>query len=533
MKNIDLHCHPSQKTMLTRNTSPNQSIDFDTKILFLTDEMVGDILDTQSDLTQLQSGQFKLVLWSIYTLEREVISLSRIQEAIRNEKDKDLIAIDFLEKVAKAEISYFEYMRKEWDLMKNVVNNRSDLKLISNIGEMEEGKTNIFPSLEGSHAFITSNDEDNYIDSEILTRIKDFIESEPLSFITLTHFTDKQLFTHCYALKLATKLELRNSKFYPKYISDKGYSILGETIVDVCLDANKAIDIKHTSLLGRLNIYEHIKRRAPNFRRLMCSHAGITGMSYQTFFREYLITSTTKDGDKGNRIFDNRNGYIVKLMYHRKKGPLKLSFNPQTINLYDEDIVSIIEMGGIVGLSTDQRILGASSALDRLTHVVNYHSDFLTLEEFIILCDKVGMAPEDYLGENFMYRLDAELVAVQSLDPMTDEEDDDGSRGFMDWKSAHRKRFAQSILHILNVGSSVTDTPWDHIAFGSDYDGLVDAINCCRTSAEVPSFKRDLIALFERLEKKGDYSFAISPENLIRKIFEENVIEFYKRSATA
>ncbi len=522
MNNIDLHCHPSQKTMLTKNTNPREYIEFDTKISILTDETAGDILDSQSSLKQIEDGKFKLIFWSVYTMEREVISVSRIQEAIGNEKKAD-IDVEYLNKVKNVEINYFDYMKNEWNVMLNEANTNPKLKLIHTIDEMEADKINVFPSLEGAHAFVTSNDDENYIDDEFINRFNDFITTQPLSFITLTHFTDKQLFTHCFALKLMKKSELTDSNFYPTYLSPKGYSDMGERLLDASIAANKAIDIKHTSLLGRLHVYEHIKQ-AGAYTRIMCSHAGVAGMSYKTFLKDCLITPEENPDVDKKRIFKNRGAYIVKLMYRRKQGPLKLAFNPQTINLYDEDIKSIIEIGGIIGLSMDQRILGGSTFLDRISQLLNYHSDYVTLEGFVLLCQRIGIRPEAYLGEGYMNKLDKELIQIDDLNL-----EEPQVRGVLDWKKQHRKRVAQSIMHIIHVGLEVSDKPWEHIALGSDYDGLIDAVNCCKTSKDVPKFKKSLTKYFKKLKRKGDYTYTISPEDLVRKIYEENAISFYRR----
>ena len=231
MKNIDLHCHPSQKTMLTKNTSPKDYIEFDTRISILTDETAGDILDSQSCLQQLEDGKFKLVFWSIYTMEREVINISRIQEAIDNEDNKALIDTDFLDKVKTAQVNYFQYMKKEWDLMKQEASSNPKLNLISDINEMQADKINVFPSLEGAHAFIESIDEDDYLDDSVIEQLEQFLATEPVSFITLTHFTDKQLFTHCFGLKLMKKkrtrrVQLLSNLFVAQRILRHGRAIL-------------------------------------------------------------------------------------------------------------------------------------------------------------------------------------------------------------------------------------------------------------------------------------------------------------------
>ena len=299
---------------------------------------------------------------------------------------------------------------------------------------------------------------------------------------------------------------------------------MGERFLNTCIANNTAIDVKHVSLLGRLNIYQHIRDNHSNFTRIMCSHAGLTGMSYGDFFKDCLIKPEENPGVNKSKIFKNRGSYIVKLLYRRKNGPLGLTFNPQTINLYDEDIKSIVALGGVIGLSLDQRILGANTLLDRISQLLNYHTDYVSLEAFILLCQRIGMRPEAYLGEDYMDKLDRDLVTLEDLGLEADR-----VRGVLDWSKKHRKRVAQSIMHIMDVGLEVSSSPWNHIALGSDYDGLIDAVNCCKTSKNVPKFKKSLVKEFEKLERRRDYQYDISPADLVKKVFEENVVAFYER----
>ena len=513
MKNIELHCHTSLKSLLSKGFTPQDTIEFKSHILGISEEVLGDVLDSQSSLEQLRRGKFGLVFWTIFPIEREMIQIKRIDQAMQNIKPAEMVNTEFIFGLRDGHANYFDVLQLEWKIMKEAVDAADDLKLISRIDQIDPSKINVFPNIEGAHSFINipkNSDTEDTIDDGIYDRLRNFIHNNPLAYITLTHITNKKLFTHCYGLKMATKKELKDSDFFPAPMGPKGYSAEGEKILEVCLDENLPIDLKHMAVWGRLNIYDHLEKHKPGFPGVMCSHAGIAGIDTNDFLKHQLKNK------KGNKILVNNNNHIVKLILNRKIGALGIGFNPQTISLYDDDIEAIISLGGIIGISLDQRILGARNIMDLLS----VPHDYVTLHDFENLCNRYNVRPEDYLGENYIARLGEKLIPT---------EEEEKPRGPFDWERRHRMRFIQTIYHIVKVGARVTEKPWEHMALGSDYDGLVDAVNCCRTAAEIPQFREDIVKMMRKHQKNGKYKIPIAPEELLRLIFEVNVLDFYKR----
>lgn len=177
-------------------------------------------------------------------------------------------------------------------------------------------------------------------------------------------------------------------------------------------------------------------------------------------------------------------------------------------------------MGGIIDISLDQRILGAANLLDRVEHIFTFPTDYMALKDFKSLCRRAGVAPEDYLGPDYMERVHDDLLEL---------EPEPAPKGFFDWENIHRKRFTQTIYYIVEIGSRVSSEPWKHIALGSDFDGLVDAVNCCSSAEEIPEFRKDILKMMEKQKDDGVYKVPIEPKELIRLIFEVNVLDFYKR----
>lgn len=240
---------------------------------------------------------------------------------MNNIKPASIVNRELLDMIINGKQNYFSLLHHEWKIMKDAIDATDDLKLISSIDQMDPTKINIYPNIEGAHSFIhLPKDPDDVIDDGY-DRLRNFIRTHSPAYLTLTHITNKLLFTHCYGLKLATKEELVDSDFYPMPMGPKGYSRAGEKILNVCLEENLPIDLKHKGPLGRLSIYDHLRARKAEFAGIMSSHAGIAGTSYKTFLKEYLVTRDREPTRIKNKIFLNRGQHIVKLLFNRKMAP--------------------------------------------------------------------------------------------------------------------------------------------------------------------------------------------------------------------
>ncbi|MEL6989238.1 MAG: hypothetical protein AAGK97_15605, partial [Bacteroidota bacterium] len=190
-------------------------------------------------------------------------------------------------------------------------------------------------------------------------------------YLTITHLTQWTVCNHCFGLH-----QLLNSKqeYVRKYIRPNGlgiYDIAGfKFLMNLCYSAkidlgnsNKIkgkkilLDVKHMSLISRLQFYKLRKQwlqdnnqKSEDFP-IIATHNGCTGFSHN------------KITDKFLKVVDDFEDYNCKIVAYDKTkvdGDYGFEFNPTSINLYDEDIIEIVNSKGMIGISADRRILGVN-----------------------------------------------------------------------------------------------------------------------------------------------------------------------------
>jgi microsomal dipeptidase-like Zn-dependent dipeptidase len=171
-------------------------------------------------------------------------------------------------------------------------------------------------------------------------------------YLTLVHMTQYPLTNHCYGMKLIKG----NDEFKP---SGFGLRTLGKQIIDLAYRNRSGehqiyIDIKHMSLVARRQFYAYRKEKGYDKIPILATHMGLTGISWSNMAIAKLF----------NQRVIRKDGFI-EVSYDRPPGigsgrKGKTHFNPWSINLYDEEIIEIIESDGLIGISMDQRILGRS-----------------------------------------------------------------------------------------------------------------------------------------------------------------------------
>jgi hypothetical protein len=214
---------------------------------------------------------------------------------------------------------------------------------------------------------------------------------------------------------------------------------------------------------------------------ILVSHGGVTGVSY-----ENMPVVKCKCCCRW-----------TKVQYYQPDGLMGTHFNPWSINLYDEEIKKIVDSDGLIGLNLDKRILGArqkkrselieyfsrkerSSIRFREHHVPISHiqPQGVVLSSVEMLNNKIEEKLKEYLRK--IIRRPDQLLAYQNLYneieqlynqlrsmpvPSTDED---------------IKHLCNNILHIVRIAG---DKAWKHICIGSDFDGLISAVECCRNAS--------------------------------------------------
>ncbi|MCB0584700.1 MAG: membrane dipeptidase, partial [Phaeodactylibacter sp.] len=177
----------------------------------------------------------------------------------------------------------------------------------------------------------------------------------------------------------------------------------------------------------------------------------------------------------------------------------KTHFNPWSINLYDEDITEILDSGGLIGLSLDQRIMGSQEV----------QGEFFSAEEL------------NYILSGYKDETHEEPIASGEF---SGEEE----RGRELNERKHLRHLCNNILHAVKVGG---ERAWKQMCLGSDFDGLIDPLNNCTSAEEYPKLERNLIEELPQMmreDRKHDYDES-NIEGKVRDIMYNNAIDFLKK----
>jgi microsomal dipeptidase-like Zn-dependent dipeptidase len=176
---------------------------------------------------------------------------------------------------------------------------------------------------------------------------------------------------------------------------------------------------------------------------------------------------------------------VFKVKYERRKGYLpETYFNPNSINLYDEDIQAILQSGGLIGLILDERVLGYSNR-DKC-------KEFVSKDEF-----SKFLSPDDSRVD-FPMMSDDEDIQDDLEDVAMEYEEESLMAGYGGLRSFTKKRIhllhlLNNIMHIIKVGNKLEGIDASkHISIGSDFDGLINAIDVCPSAEEYEDLKREL-----------------------------------------
>lgn len=459
------------------------------------DDILGNIIDSQSTLTQLLNGGTNLACISLYPLEVSVANRNLLEWAdalmLNNE---NVLSRELLKKIARAEpgYRYNDLLAKELENLKRVANNPNNngqkIKFINSFAEYNAADKNtlhIILSVEGGHAFCYG--ENQYDDSaQLIANLKKFkspTAEHRLLYITLVHLEKSGLANHAYGNKIFDK-----TPFVPQGdgLTQQGIDFIRECYSTSNGEKPVMIDIKHLSVKSRRQLYELRRNEFPDLP-VLATHSGVTGVSW--FAR--LPIRRYRDTHKFTEIFyDKPPGHIDGTM-----------FNPISINLYDEDIREIIQSNGLIGLILDERILGAGATM-LSSEVKTKEKEFISNQEFdeMIKFDY----PHGLLGIiNDLTHGDLdELEPIRAILNINQNK--------VRQTAIHPKYVFNTILHIHKVGKSVTDKPLDHLCIGSDFDGLINPVDNCVSADQMQSFSQELVRLFDtyghRFGIQGDSS---------------------------
>ncbi len=526
---FDLHLHPVLKTMFRHRgnqLSPWQ-------VISVNDGIFENALDSQASLGQIARrwgmnlicmpifapemalvDQWKLILGSLFF--KKQIDTSRVKamgkgvidyRSVRQDEQKQILRApqsadgpDLAGKKVKLIAKWSDY-------------NKEDLDTI-----------HILFCVEGAHNFYGPGNSE--LDTgDMLDNFRTLIGAgTKILYLTPAHLAPNVLINHAYGIKIFNK-----AKFVPVEdgIPVKPYPPVHAPTKTNCFDffnlaheQGVIIDVKHMSLKSRKQFYAHHDGNYFSDRPIFASHVGFTGMAYADIPGYKIDVSLLQSpGYKGYRI-----------RYRRPEGHLAGTFfNPCSINMYDDDIQKVIGSGGLIGLSMDVRIMGADVKKNDTKPVDSEYISPGELGEFSL---KVA----DVVKSIQVTSTDAadSLLLIMDEEDLKDHDEEvestlelAGNR----FHTLHLRSFINHILHLckLHEAAPMPSHPLTQVCIGSDFDGLIQSLHCCKSVAMLQDFASDLRAALPGCAKEAGITLGMDIEDILDGLFFKNAHAFLER----
>lgn len=519
---FDFHCHPVFKHLLSPNSDQLTAWD-DLKVklkigkLFGRETEIGinslfnGVFNSQSNLKQMQKGGVNLAGVALYVVENQ-IAKGILERKIANSGKINLIDPERMKQLEPGN-NYYSWTKRTMDA---ILANKTapagsgasagaNFKFINNIGEynMNDLKTvHGVLILEGLHNFCNdplsataeADFDDNFNDFK--ARYKTRILA-----VNIPHMQDFPCANHAFGMQF-----IKEEMFYPK---GKGFSNWGKNAIKKMYDNGILIDVKHMSYYTRTQLIAQRGMQGYEDIPIICTHAGLTGCHSNDRYK-YLQTRP--------KLTNN----VWRIRYYKPYGTVQnASFNRSSINLYDDEILSILNSGGLIGISMDQRILGYPT--ENIAYKINeppYDQEYIDSGE------------ADIFFRGFANPGDVPFYVPQD-DVMTgDDVADHEQMGF----EYHYYYFLNQVFHILTVAKK-NGIPVKKaaacICIGSDFDGLINSLDCCINSEQLAGFKTELRwrivqrpTFWKTLSIKKE---EIDPDELLDGIFFNNAYNFLQK----
>lgn len=522
---VDIHVHPDLKSFLSSNEEMNrtscwQYLCNDPLIRAIDTLFLGNILESQSNLEQLNNVKGTIAIVGLTVVEKAMIkadlinlilfhiNLLRVSKILEITHAENILDYELLKRTSRLRSRYFsvfDEMLSHLLLSKLIA---PGFNLLDRISQYDPQNLNVILTAEGGHNLYKRNCGLRFRKGVIgsLSSLKS--GRFRFLFIGLAHHSRNALCTHAWSMKI-----LHHRKFKPV---GRGITRLGRRVItDSLKDLNRPIliDIKHMSLESRKQYYEMLSRDAVLAGRkipVITSHTGVTGISYQE--RGRFVESC------------RRCCRWTKVLWKQPSGLLNTKFNPWSINLYDEEIIKIVESDGLIGLSLDARVLGARQEekkdrieyfsrkelrcsdleYSRVDQIRSPHqvapptpellpftpeeSAVISLERkirerLVRYMKRVNKQPRRY--KDFQYERNGILADFTELQSMKKQLNSSNLSHTDDIRY-----LCNNILHIVKVAGPEA---WEHICIGSDFDGLVSSIECCRDVTGYDNLAQKLI----------------------------------------
>lgn len=499
MPYFDFHIHPVLKSIFSENVASFQKLSawetIDDSSMNWVHKLLGldESLRSQANFAQLQAGRCNLSCAVLYAPEVEFVkTLAKYSKRKFMEKLNKFIQAPKLEKLLND--SHYTTLCNE-DLVLLQDPRVEFVRQSATYQPTNTEKLYLVFSVEGCHTLSSTPhvdlmDPNSLRVDDILQNLDELRVKLPIVSLNVVHLTQSHLCNHAFGVQLDA---------HESYIPiSKGLTTQGAKVIEHCYKHNIVIDVKHMGLVARLQFYN--LRRSPSMQAIqqpiLCSHAGFTGISYHEIASHITKIETFDKSIKIN---------IAKPMkYGKALG--RPSFNPTSINLFDEDIIEILRSGGMIGLTVDRRILGYKE----------YQADSSNREK--VPTEREYISKHE--SSTFLQGVTVNANNVIDWDEIKHGE----MLGLSDYQLQH---FIMHVFHLIEVAKR---NQYDvrqalkQVCIGSDYEGIINPMLVCGTIVDFCEFQQMFEKQFEYLARDAKISLpeGLDIQQLSQDIFFEN-----------
>jgi microsomal dipeptidase-like Zn-dependent dipeptidase len=503
-------------------------------------EVVEMIRSSQMNLDSCLKGKVKILFISLYPVERGWFNERDLIDFLTSDKKIakkaacmsgiDLEIVTRMQKVIdnnQDEINYFDEMVREYHYLnsdkakssedkKQFIIAKSYEDIESVISNPDDDRIILIVSIEGGHSLCKFDnfhdlkktpfkkvDSNSFLDYEKYRKIYfnhiDIIKGKgnhsinvdghslPVSFehvplyITFAHHYWNLLCGHTDSFGFKPDLVLNQG-----HEKGKGFTKLGKDVLHKLLERNNGkrrilIDIKHLSIKSRKQFYEiweDFHANGDGFP-IISSHTAINGRA------DYQAPILNDD--------ENTNAYYENF------------FNMSAINMFDNDIKMIHKSDGLLGLILNESRLP-------------------------------GLESRDFLRFN-----KSKIKEIEKKFRKKKISEDDRNRQIAVLKNENKHEYLKCLTaNIFHISRVINDkSAWDIISIGSDFDGMIDALDSYTKADHFSAMADDLIGFIDTnnsLEEIGlsasemqRLKFGYSTEMIAEKIMRGNAIDFLKK----
>lgn len=469
MNFFDFHVHPTMKTLFGSNTqrlSPWTNLDIRLiPNLYRWCSEFEYIIRSQANLSQLLLNECRLVCVALYAPERDMLD----NELIKNNADTKMsqylnrAKLDAIigNSITPYDLVVTEDLPNLFTPSRWGITNKSVVALTKANQYNEQKEDTIYTvfSVEGCHT-LSRVPLEQLTAQEVIQNLTDLRTRVTVVAVNLTHMQQSPLCNHAYGMQF-----IRKESFKP---TGKGLPREGALVVEHCYRNKIMIDLKHMSLMARQHFYA--LRKSPMFQAInqpiICTHAGFTGIRIDEI-KDFIFSARTFSGKDYIKL-------TVGKPALRCKGP-QPAFNSSSINLFDEEIMEILNSNGMIGLSLDKRILGFADP--------DATEDDYALEvEYISLREQKSFYSTKKTGDAFH----------QGRCITNAEVDADAGEVNPRMGEYHLRHFMAQIIHLIRVcrtNQYDVNRALKQVCVGSDFDGMINPVWICDTIDNLSYFR--------------------------------------------